>query len=216
MTSENPAPESSPEPERVRMQPVSALVPSHLSLGVFSTGVIVMTGKTEFVLDFVQNLGGPGSVVARVICPHVALSNIVDAIQRNVEGFTERFGSHPKPSVTETKVDTQSGGETPEIAGLEQEQWVGAGMPESKGVAEKRTPTPQDVYDDIKLGDDVVAGSYANGLMIGHTSSEFKLDFLANLYPKSIVTSRVFMSAPQLMQLLQTLQRTLQQYDERT
>ena len=55
-------------------------------------------------------------------------------------------------------------------------------------------------------------GFYANALMIGHSASEFKLDFIANLYPKSIVTSRVFLSAPQLLRVLQSLKRTYSQY----
>ena len=37
----------------VTLRPVSAVVPEHVSRGVFSTGVIAITGNTEFVLDFV-------------------------------------------------------------------------------------------------------------------------------------------------------------------
>ena len=41
------------------MQHLSARVPEGVGRGAFSTGVIVMTGPTEFILDFVQNIGGP-------------------------------------------------------------------------------------------------------------------------------------------------------------
>ena len=47
------------------MQHVTARVPDAVSRGAFSTGVIVMTGATEFILDFVQNIGGPPLVVTR-------------------------------------------------------------------------------------------------------------------------------------------------------
>jgi hypothetical protein len=63
--------------------------------------------------------------------------------------------------------------------------------------------------------DDVQVGVYANGLVIGHTDSEFKLDFVSNMFPKSVVTSRIFMSVPQLVKLLDTLERTLQQFDQK-
>jgi hypothetical protein len=72
-----------------------------------------------------------------------------------------------------------------------------------------------DLYDDIIVPDEVQVGVYANGLIIGHTNSEFKLDFVSNMFPKSVVTSRIFMSAPQLVRLLDTLERTVQQFDEK-
>ena len=61
---EQPAPKNEPSK---RPQHVSARVPERVSPGVFSTGVIVMTGGTEFVIDFVQNLGQPAQVAARVV-----------------------------------------------------------------------------------------------------------------------------------------------------
>ena len=72
---------------------------------------------------------------------------------------------------------------------------------------------PFELYDDISVSDEVQVGVYANGLIIGHTDSEFKLDFVSNMFPKSVVTSRIFMSAPQLVRLLDTLERTLEQFD---
>jgi hypothetical protein len=44
------------------------------------------------------------------------------------------------------------------------------------------------------LPDEELSGSYANGVMIGHTPSEFKFDFLTNLFPTSAVSARVFLS----------------------
>ena len=75
--------------------------------------------------------------------------------------------------------------------------------------------SPLDLYDDIIVPDDIQVGVYANGLIIGHTNSEFKLDFVSNMFPKSVVTSRIFMSAPQLIRLLDTLNRTWHQFDEK-
>ena len=225
----------------VTLRPVSALVPEQVSRGVFSTGVIAITGNTEFILDFVLVVGTPSTVVSRVICTHEALSRIVAAIRRNVEAFTGREGGagsggqeglaeYASPgSATETRAED---GHMPDS--LVMEQFVGASIPvaddrsglaASDGVLSEESASdaksssskqnPLDLYNDIIVPDEVQVGVYANGLIIGHTNSEFKLDFVANMFPKSVVTSRIFMSAPQLVRLLDTLERTLRQFYEK-
>ena len=78
-----------------------------------------------------------------------------------------------------------------------------------------RQPTAQEIYDELKLPDDQLSGAYANGVMIGHTPSEFKFDFLTNLFPTSAVSARVFLSVPQVPRLLQSLQSTYNQFLQR-
>ena len=208
----------------VQVQPVAARVSESASRGVFSTGVVLLTGGTEFIVDFVQNLGSPSSVVSRVIIPHGAMARIIDAIERNVEGYEDRFGPIPdgigevaseaggpdNPRDTQDQGQDQGQGIAPED--LTNEQLVGIGQIASAGTTESPEPNAQDIYDDIRLELDVEAGVYANALMIGHSASEFKLDFIANLYPKSIVTTRVFLSAPQLMRVLASMKRTYSQF----
>jgi hypothetical protein len=222
----------------VTLRPVSALVPEQVSRGVFSTGVIAITGNTEFILDFVLVVGTPSTVVSRVICTHVALRRIVAAIRRNVDSFSGRVGgagsggpAGPIETATATEARAE-GGQMPDTIGTE--QFVGASIPvpddpadlsatagvisgESASDAKPNTSkqNPLDLYDDIIVPDEVQVGVYANGLIIGHTNSEFKLDFVSNMFPKSVVTSRIFMSAPQLVRLLDTLERTVQQFDEK-
>ncbi len=204
-----------PRSGSVQANPVAARVSEHASRGVFSTGVVLLTGGSEFIVDFVQNLGSPTSVVARVIVPHGAMGRIIDAIERNVEGHEDRYGpipgefTSPGPPVPEPVAK-----EKKEIVAedLTSEQLVGIGELSSAGTKESSEPSAQDIYDDIRLDSEVENGFYANALMIGHSASEFKLDFIANLYPKSIVTSRVFLSAPQLLRVLQSLKRTYSQF----
>ncbi len=76
----------------------------------------------------------------------------------------------------------------------------------------ERMPSIQEIYDDLKLPDEILSGSYANGLMIGHTPSEFSLDFLTNFFPNSAVSCRVYLSVPQVCRLLDTLRGTHQQH----
>ena len=85
-------PEDRPDPAE---QPIRARVPDHVAAGAFSTGVIVMTAQTEFILDFVQNLGRPHQIVARVVMPHYVLPQLVDAMQRNIELYRNRWGELP-------------------------------------------------------------------------------------------------------------------------
>ena len=232
--------EENPENDAsVTVRPVSALVPEQVSRGVFSTGVIVVTGNTEFVLDFVLVIGAPSTVVARVICTHEALRRMVAAIHRNVASFAARGDSVKReesadatPTAGGTECHAEDGNFRDSIG---TEQFVGVAIPVPDGpterissadkfvaegdseapVAKANKQSPAELYDDISVPDDVQVGVYANGLIIGHTDSEFKLDFVANMFPKSVVTSRVFMSGPQLVRLLDTLERTLQQFDLR-
>ena len=133
--------------EQVRMQHVTVRVPEAVSRGAFSTGVIVMTGPTEFILDFVQNIGGPPQVVARIVMPHGTLPQFAEALRKNLQIYTQRFGPPPL-------------------------------LP--KVPPPPRPQTVQEIYDELKLPDNLLSGAYANGVMIGHTASEFKLDFLTN------------------------------------
>ena len=168
--------------DQVRMQHVTARVPEPVSRGAFSTGVIVMTGASEFILDFIQNFGGPPQVAARVVMPHGSLRQFADALRKNLELFSQRFG--PPPSLP-------------------------------KPTPPKKPQTAQEVYDELKMPDQLLSGSYANGVMIGHTASEFKVDFLTNLFPHSAVSCRVYMSAPQVPKLLESLDSTFQQFQDR-
>jgi hypothetical protein len=170
--------------EQVRMQPVTARVPERVSRGVFSTGVIVMTGNTEFILDFLQALGKPRQVAARIVMPHAALPQFVDALRKNLEMYTQRFGPIHQPY-------------TP---------------PQDPN---QPRPTVHEIFDDLKMSDDVLSGDYANGVMITHAMSEFGFDFLTNFFPHSAVSCRVFLSAPQVPRLLDSLQNTFNQFQQR-
>ena len=78
-----------------------------------------------------------------------------------------------------------------------------------------RRPSPQEIYDDLKLPDEVLSGVYANGVMIGHGASEFGLDFLTSFFPQSAVSARVFVSAGQVPRLLESLQGAVRQLEQR-
>ncbi len=73
-------------------------------------------------------------------------------------------------------------------------------------------PTIQEIYDDLKMSDDILPGAYCNAVMIGHSPAEFVIDFIANGYPRSTVSARVLVAAPTLPRILETLNNSYQQY----
>ena len=175
-----PEPPDGPPPN----QALRARVPDSVADGCFSTGAIVMTGPSEFIVDFLQTIGRPHRVARRVVIPHPVMPQFVEALRKNLELYTSRFGPPPKP-------------ETP---------------PQDPGA---RRPSPQEIYDDLKLPDEVLSGTYANGVMISHGANEFGLDFLTSFFPQSAVSARVFVAAGQAPRLLDSLQNALQQLEQR-
>lgn len=164
-----------------RHQPLSARVPEAISSGVFSTGLIILTNPTEFVLDFLCRMARPYRVAARVIVPPAVMPQVINALNDNINKFTEKFG--PIPPLP--KPDNE------------------------------RKPTIQEIYDDLRIPDSVLGGAYANALMIGHTPAEFSFDFIAGFYPRSAVSSRIFISAPHVPRILESMSHTFNEYQRR-
>lgn len=260
-------PADRPDPSE---QPLRARVPDHVSGGAFSTGVIVMTAQTEFILDFVQNLGRPHQIVSRVVMPHNVLPQLVDALYRNMELYRGRWGELPHmpglPTPTSaggnptsaghpigetestTKLDMQQSGPdsvenptappgaNPGAATNRPSGAVGGGagsgsvvehrggvadddsgqpdQPESQPPKQPpgaRQASAQEIYDDLKIRDELLSGAYANAVMIGHGPHEFSFDFITNFYPHSAVSARVFLAAGQVPRLYDSLKGTWEQ-----
>jgi hypothetical protein len=179
--------DSQPSPDRPDPNDANpalrARVPDRVAEGCFSTGAIVMTGPSEFIVDFLQTIGRPHRVATRVVIPHPVMPQFIEALNTNLELYRNRFGDPPTPPV-----------QNPNQA---------------------RRPTPQEIYDDLKLPDDVLSGVYANGVMIGHGASEFGLDFLTSFFPQSAVSARVFVAAGQVPRLLESLRGAVRQLEQR-
>jgi hypothetical protein len=75
--------------------------------------------------------------------------------------------------------------------------------------------TVQDLYDALKISDEVVSGTYANAVMIGHTASEFSFDFITTFFPRSSVACRVYLSAPNVPRLLDSLVHSFEQFQRK-
>lgn len=234
-------------------QPIRARVPEHVARGAFSTGVIVMTAQTEVILDFIQNLGRPHQIVARVVMPHSVLPQLVDALQRNMELYKNRWGELPyiptlppvqttvaqhgsaAPAATPqlgqsssiatgqfippTEAGSQAGGGAsgnPNQPGNQPNQPQATNKPGS-GFQDTgtRRPSAQEIYDDLKIKDELLSGAYANAVMIGHGPHEFSFDFITNFFPNSAVSARVFLSSGQVPRFYDSLKGTWDQMRSR-
>src|SRR4051794_23087467 len=78
--------------QEIRHSNVSARVPEKVGRGVFSTGVLVLQGPSEFVLDFVQRLAQPNQVVSRVVLPIDLMPRFIEALRENLERYKASFG----------------------------------------------------------------------------------------------------------------------------
>jgi hypothetical protein len=168
--------------QRIAHAPVTARVPEKVARGVFSTGVIVIDGPFEFVLDFVMGLVQPRQVVARVVMSPVVVEQFIHAIRDNVGKFESRFGKIPE-------------------------------LP--RPPQPPKPPSIQEIYDELEMSDETLAGSYCNAVLMSHGVSEFTFDFITRFFPTAAVSSRVFLAAPQVPKLLESLSTSLNRYKQR-
>lgn len=80
---------------------------------------------------------------------------------------------------------------------------------------QQQRQSAQELYETLKLGDDVQSGNYANAVMIGHSPTEFSFDFITTFFPRSAVSQRVFMATANAKRLLDSLNHSFQQFQQR-
>lgn len=192
---------------QVRHHQLSALVPDEIGNGVFSNGVMILTGPYEIVLDFVLRMGEQQRIARRVVLPHIVGRQFVAALRDNIENYERRFGSItviPKPRPESSETDAPP----PPAEGAAASEELPAFHPENLP-APSPPPQIEEIYDEIKLPDHMLSGRYANGVLIRHSPTEFCFDFITNVYPRSAVSSRVFLAAPHVPPFLKSLSRSL-------
>ena len=91
----------------------------------------------------------------------------------------------------------------------------GEPMAMPKADPDARRPSIEEVYDDLKLHDEELRGTYANAVMISHSPAEFCFDFITNFFPRSSVARRVYISASQTPRLLDAITHTFQEFQKR-
>ena len=201
---------------------------------MFSSGIMVLQCNDDFVIDFLSMLVPPQQVVARVVMSGATFAKFVVALQVNVAEYQREHGPViSRETPTSGRAAANLGQMKPQTA--PQEPAVGANEPSlppnygrsienssPQGTVESGVPvqTPSgkggadisEFYDQLKLPDDLLGGAYATGAIIRHTSAEFTIDFLANFYPRAVVTTRIFLAARRVLVFLETCQNSLRRY----
>lgn len=170
--------DQSPPSQRLSNNPTSIRVPDKAARGVFATGVLIIHGQQELVLDFIQGLARPAQLVARVVVTPPVAEQLLSTLQENYNRYTKSFGEPPA-------------------------------LPKPPPEPRK---SPQEIYDELKISDDMLSGAYANAVMVGHTPAEFHVDFVTSFFPNAAVSSRVYVSAPRMPQFIETLTLSLGNY----
>ncbi len=210
----DPPRDETPEPihGQVRHSNVSARISDEVSVGVFSNGVMILSGMHESVLDFAMRMGETQRIVTRVILPNPVARQFGTVLQENMRHYETNFGTMPTmpkvrnpeaaPAPAENHRDEPYTDEPGVIAG--------AHVSSESLQSSSATPTIDEIYDELKIPDSVATGRYANAVMVRHSGTEFCFDFIANFYPRSVVTSRVYMAAPHVPPVLSSLLRSMQ------
>jgi len=218
---ETPDPSPSPRPlsEDVTHMPVGARIPEKIGRGVFCTAAIVLQTSDVFVVDFLSTMVPPQHVGARIVMTVPAFAQFLAAMGKNLTVYEEKYGKlgprTPRPAAAPTSPSsptavTSSGGDQPPVPRKPGKpayptQTTNAGLPT------KIT----DIYDQIKLADDLLGGAFANVVIIRHASEEFCLDFIANFYPRPAVTARVFLPAGRVPSMLEAMNGSLEKYRQK-
>ena len=180
-----------PRTQEVQHSQISALVPDAVARGTFSTGAVVLNGTYEFIIDFLLRMTKPHRVAVRVVLPPPVVPRLIQALRDNIENYKKRFGPISPPPVP-----------------IDQPVQSAPNQPAKQVAAEE-------LYEQLKFPDEEMSGVYANTVMIGHSATEFSFDFITTFFPRSVVSSRVYLSAPNVPRLLESLTHSYEQFERK-
>lgn len=230
-----------PFSQDIHHQMVSARVPEDVGRGVFATATMVLQTQDVFVVDFLSATVHPQQLVARVILTIPTFVELINALRVNVTMYEKSFGRTllgpfvPPPAAPGEPSAAAASEPAPvappaAAAAAPPAGQPGAGHPAAPAHPAPAHPTPpahppvqeatgpraDDLYDQLKLSDKMLCGTFANVAMIRHTPEDFCIDFMANLYPRAVVTARVFISAGRILPFVDTLAGAFEKFRHRT
>jgi hypothetical protein len=214
-----------------RHTPIAARIPEKIGRGVFSTATMILQTGQEFMIDFLATMAQPQQVVARVVLTPGTFAQFVAALRMNIGKFEQEFGPlalHP-PAMPGTAWSTGTAPAAPPpspATGLGTESIIagehGSAAGQHPPAAAQQPPAASappphsitELYEQLKLPDEMLGGVFANAVMIRHTPFEFCFDFIANFYPRSVVTARVYLTAGRVLSLLDAMSSAWQKYQQ--
>ena len=171
-----------------------------------------------FLLDFLSMIVAPQQVAARIVMTASSFVQFLAALRTNVGHYEGQFGPlavrqtagavGPRPAPAGPSHGVV---DTPPLT-------IGPGMPVPEspetGPAATSSPNITELYDQVKFPEEILPGVFANAVMIRHSPEEFCFDFIANLFPRPVVVSRVYMAAGRVPSLMEAMSSAAQRYQQ--
>lgn len=182
----------SDEIERIHHNPPTALIPDKVGMGLFSTEVVVFHGENEVSIDFIQGIAKPYRMVRRVIMSNYVAKTFFEVLKNELSVKKSKNSSYVENLKNKN------------------DDFLEKNQDENEENYEKNEKV-DDIYNNLKLENDELNGFYANKVLINYGKDSFCLDFISNIYPKSIVTSRIFVTNSTIFELLTAFNKIFNQ-----
>jgi hypothetical protein len=150
----------------------------------------------------------PHQVAARVVIAPAVVGRLITALSENLQNYEKTFGHPPGQPAAAASASGDSSAAPAEASGEKKAE-------ASPTTVSDQSNTAQDLYDQLKLTDDMMSGAYANAVMIGHTATEFSFDFITTFFPRSAVSCRVYLAAPNARRFLESIKQSFDQYQQK-
>ena len=209
----------------VQHTPVGARVPEDVGRGTFSNATMILQSHDEFVIDFLGTMVQPQQIVARVVLTPSTFAQLIGALRENLGLYEAHFGRLTPRDMVPPEAPAAPPPGTPQAPTPHEQssspfeavsEIVPREMPSAPGPQTPPGPPKiEDLYDQLKLPDKILAGVFANMVMIRHMGEEFCLDFVANFYPRPVVTARIFMAAGRMPALLDAMNNAMVMFRQR-
>jgi len=183
-----------------REHKLSVKVPDRLLPGVYANQMIIRHTREEFLIDFLNRFPPEGVVTARVIVSPGHLKRMIGALGDNLRRYETTHGPVLRAGAPSGSSDDDRG-RSPD---------GGQGTPASGPTASAQPPLKQIK---AKVPERVLAGVYANQMVVSHSPEEFLIDFVNIFPPEGVVTARVFVSPDQIKRMIGALRENLNRYE---
>lgn len=166
----------------------TARIPDAVGAGVFANEMVILKGSGEIAIDFIQGMASPRRLATRAIMNLETAAQMVKSLESAMDGCVLTMN-----------------GCTFVLSGGSGIRWMG---PEDQEKKQDEVSVSQ-IYETTKITDDVLVGRYANMVHVSQSNGTFCLDFVTTLFPRSVVTARVFLAMYHATELLNSLKKTV-------
>jgi hypothetical protein len=199
--------------------PVGARLPEKVGRGVFSTAIMLLQTHDLFLLDFLSMMVAPQQVAARIVMTASSFMQFLAALRTNVGHYEGQFGPLAARQAAGQSGPRSAPGEPSHGVVVTPPLTVGPGMPVPQATdagpgQPTSPPNITELYEQVKFPEEILPGVFANAVMIRHSPEEFCFDFIANLFPRPVVVSRIYMAAGRIPLLMEAMSSAAQRYQQ--